>query len=95
MTKRKYDLPAMQRYLDVLDAQINALAEVGGQVKTTAETLLGSYSGAGADGYSTAHGEWQKAAASLLEELRSHREQVATAHRNYTQAEAANRAMRG
>ncbi|RBO85269.1 WXG100 family type VII secretion target [Nocardia puris] len=95
MTARSYDLAAMQRFIDVLDKQIDAISGERDAVKRTAEALLLGFSGAAATSFDTAHQGWQSGTGPLIEQLRALRDRVSTALENYIKAEEANRSMTG
>lgn len=94
MTARKYDLDAMQSFIDLLDKGIAELADHSSGVKRAADGVLTQFSGAAANAYANSHIEWQNDTAELVAELRSVREKVAVARANYLAAEQANREMR-
>lgn len=94
MTPRKYDLDAMQAFVDMLDRRITELTDHSSSIRRTAEGVLSQFSGAAADAYAGSHTQWQADVATLVAELRSVREKVATARANYLEAEQTNREMR-
>jgi len=94
MTERRYDLDAMQAFVDLLDKQIAAVTEHSADVERTAEGVLSQFTGATADSFADSHTDWQATAAALLDELRAVRDQVAVVRTNYAAAETANLEMR-
>ncbi|MEV0342952.1 WXG100 family type VII secretion target [Nocardia sp. NPDC050713] len=94
MTPRRYDLDAMQAFITLLDEKITALGEYNDSVKRSTEAVLAQFAGNAADAYYDSHENWQKDAARLVDEIRALREHISVAHRNYLEAERANREMR-
>ncbi|WP_405159908.1 WXG100 family type VII secretion target [Nocardia sp. NBC_01499] len=94
MTARRYDLDAMQAYLDVLDKAITAVGDHGARTKNIADGVLAQFSGAAAQAFSDSQHEWLSTTTTLVDELRAIRDRIALAHSNYLQAEQDNRGMR-
>ncbi|MFF0531591.1 WXG100 family type VII secretion target [Nocardia amikacinitolerans] len=94
MTARRYDLDAMQAFITLLDEKITALDGYNEDVKRSAEAVLAQFTGSAADAYYDSHDNWQKDAATFVDEIRALRERITVAHRNYVEAEQANREMR-
>ncbi|MET8878374.1 WXG100 family type VII secretion target [Nocardia sp. NPDC004604] len=94
MTARRYDLDAMQTFIDLVDQAIAAVGDHGAKTKNIADGVLAQFSGAAAQAFSDSHREWLSSTTTLVDELRAVRDKIALAHSNYLQAEQANREMR-
>ncbi|MEU7139685.1 WXG100 family type VII secretion target [Nocardia sp. NPDC046473] len=94
MTARRYDLDAMQAFIDVLDKAIAAVGDHSTKTKNIADGVLAQFSGTTAQAFSDSQREWLSGTTTLVDELRAIREKIALAHSNYLQAEQANKEMR-
>ncbi|MFD4458467.1 WXG100 family type VII secretion target [Nocardia sp. NPDC058480] len=94
MTSRKYDLEAMQTFIDLLDQAITAIGQRTEATKNVADGVLSQFSGTAAQAFSDSQTDWLTGTKSYTDELRMVRDKIALAHRNYSQAEQANREMR-
>lgn len=90
---RTYDLPAMQQFADDLDRQIGILAQMYEEARSSATTIRTGLTGQTGEAFDTKHAEWQRTGEERLEELRAMRDRVATAMKNYEEAERANSTM--
>lgn len=90
---RTYDLPAMRQFVDDVDRQIGILVQMHEDSGTSARTVRSGLTGATGAAFDTKHAEWQRAGEERLDELRGMRDRVATALKNYEEAERANNTM--
>ena len=87
---RTYDLAAMQQFVDDIDRQIAILAQMHEEARSSAATIRTGLTGKTGKTFEARHIEWQQTGEERLEELRAVRGRVATAMKNYKEAERAN-----
>ncbi|WP_396912336.1 WXG100 family type VII secretion target [Mycolicibacterium sp.] len=90
---RTYDLPAMQQFVEDVDRQIGILVQMHEEARSSARTVRTALTGMTGEAFDTKQAQWQRAGEERLEELRAMRDRVATAAKNYEDAERANSTM--
>lgn len=90
---RTYDLPAMHQFVEDVDKQIGALVQVHEDARSSARTIRSGITGRTGAAFDAKQDEWQRIGEERLEELRAMRDRVATAAKNYEEAESANSTM--
>ncbi|MEN4475752.1 WXG100 family type VII secretion target [Mycolicibacterium cosmeticum] len=93
MTAYKVDLEVLLAFADKLQAFERRVEELAARVDRQVSELHGSWMGESADAQKARHDEWMQAEAQMRESLTELREAAARAHRNYSEAIAANVAM--
>ncbi|WP_157897300.1 WXG100 family type VII secretion target [Mycobacteroides franklinii] len=93
MAERQYDLQAMGDFVAFLARQIDELKDHAKGAQRTADGVLEHYKGEGADGFHSAHQDWQRKFSAQLESLTELHDRVKVARDNYREAETANRQM--
>jgi WXG100 family type VII secretion target len=93
MTRYRIELEELQAFADRLQAFDTRADELVAQVDQQVNQLHGSWLGQGADAQKARHDEWMAATTQMREALSDLREAAQKAHRNYSEAIAANTEM--
>jgi WXG100 family type VII secretion target len=89
----KVELDVLLAFTEKLQAFETKLEDLAAQVDQQVTELHGSWMGESADAQKARHDEWMNAEAQMRKSLAELRETAARAHRNYSEAIAANVAM--
>lgn len=93
MRRYKVELEELLAFADRLQAFDSRAEGLAAKVDQQVGQLHGSWFGESADAHKARHDEWMAASAQMREGLAELREAARRAHRNYTEAVAANTAM--